>query len=342
MQSFIHPMIFGISFPNPFKMLAQAFQGAYTWQAGVIEKLVIGRDGTVVQGPLKELYLSNNNLAIYFAYAVFGMALILGVFTAKHRRIGEAFVVWAVVTLFTPQWVPFIDSMRSTSIDFSRAITSFSAGSVNSGFPMPDNWVVGTLLFGGTFMAGFFLAIFISSFEVMTALMAAWMMPFFALRAIGPRMKKLCNMVWAVGIVGVFLGRPVVCFFIEAGVWMMKTLPFGQTSFGGGVYIFAGYGMAFLAVFGAIAGCYHAVNAIDGRVAALASGTVAAFIRKTVRVDIAKLRNERPRPMPVVIVSNPTTKSDQVKKAAGDATKAAAKKAAIAIKHAATAAAVAA
>lgn len=348
MRTAIVPMILGIDFPNPFEMLSKAFQSAYQWQANVIEKMVTGTSVSVVHTPLKVLYESNVNLALYFAYAVFGLSLIIGVFLAKHRRIGEAFVVWAIVVALSPVWVQFVDALTGSSISISKTLTSFSVESVNAKVPMPDNPVVGFFIFIGAFFMGFTLAAFVVSFDMLAVVMAAWMLPFFALRAIGPRTKKICNLIWAIGIVGVFLGRPTVTFFVEAGVWMMKTLPMGQTSFGGGIYIMTGYAMALLFQFVLIVGCYHAVNAIDGKVAAFAAGTVAAFIRKTVKVDIAKLRKDRPRPLPVVIHNQKKPgMADHAKKAATDEvrkqTAAAIKKGAlVAAKKAATAAAAAA
>lgn len=338
------PMIFGIDL-NPFKMLAKAFQKAYEWQANVIYQLLRGSAADLDKGAIGLLFAANANLAVYLAYVVLGMSMIIAVLKMKGTPFLEALVVAVIVGSVAYIWVDFVSEVRNYSISFSDTIASFNPSKTVAvaGISTPPNPVVATMMFGLSFSVGFFLALSVISFDMIAVFTAAWMMVFFALRPIGPRMKKLCNLVWAVCIVGVFLGRLLVVFFIQMGIWGMKTLPAGSTQFGG-AYMMIAYSLAFLSLIGAVVGCYHTVNTIDGKISAMIKNGVPFVTNKVLKAELIRRRyNQVPIP---VVVQQASFGKKIAKESASDAAKAGVKVAAKAAykagKKAATTAAMAA
>lgn len=299
---YLHPKLFDIF--DPLGSLSDEFVKVFAWISKILEKILLDPRADLTQADsVLQFQEGQDNLALYIAYAMFGLVVIFGIFLLSGKKIVEGLVIWMIVVALVPQWVDIVISMRDSSFDLAEAVSFYEPkGNQSDPFDDFDNPIITiyfafwALIWGGAFAA------LITSYELVIVFFMAWFMVALAVSMIGPRARKVASAIWSLGLVATLFGRPAAVFFNDAGQWATDTLPFGATGFGAGVFTIGSWALGILFQGVLLFTLYHVANQVQGRIAAAVKGAVISTIRHTVKVDLKKASGGSLRPMPVTIV----------------------------------------
>lgn len=285
---------------------------------------------------MPSLYQISGSWALWIAYSLFMLILLIGGVLAKGKAIGHAFIVWIFVTAFAPVWIELINTMSRAGNDLAAAM-DFYDPKVSQGLPL-DNPALGVLIFLYNIMWAYILAALIVSFEWIIVAVKFTGMVAYSVSAVGKRSRQIAQMLFAVGIVATLLGRAAAQFNIEIGQIMRDTIPGGNTMVIGGTIFLISHVTAIGWIIMLTIGSYKGIQAIEGRIVALVKGAVVTTIRHTLKVRMDQLRRPQMTPQPVYMVPQKGPNGSPVRDATRRATRSAGRKATGAASKAALAA----
>lgn len=314
MQTLTIPNPFNINL-NPFEWIRDQIHGLFLGTVGLIEKMIINPPRPKA-GPWQQyIYGSALGLAGTLAIAVTIVVIVLAMFfQGRIRSLGPALIVVAVIGLAGPLWFRLCAYLVELGDQLAKSAEFYTPVGTPTGvswliIPPIDNVLGAITGLSSVTGAGIILVMIFFMYEVLVILVQFFGILAFAFSPLGPRSRKLLNVLVSVGLVTMVFGRATAVFSLELSKIATNNLPGGSTSFGSTFFIISGIWLAIGMQGVLFYVTYQGQQMIMGRVSSKVSGKVETTTkqRKTSTMGSALAAHAATmQPVPVITMGSST------------------------------------
>lgn len=213
------------------------------------------------------------------------IAVVLTVLTmVRHKLIPNtayAFVVILVIGVLGQAWFNFVDWGVGFGTDLAKAAAFYDKEASASFIDVSGSLTIWPQIVGFIAAAGLsgMLAGVVLTYSVAVVFVKFVALLVYAASALGPRMRKLFDVVIAIGLVSIFFGRAAAVFALQLGKLAIDHIPLGNTAFGTTFFSVLSLFAAFMFQIGLVVICYNGVSQVTGRMHASITGSVTATMK---------------------------------------------------------------